>query len=126
MNGEKTSVVDGNADFEGKMRGKDAQILGRFQGEVELTGRFLMGEGSRVQATVVADAAEIAGDFKGDLKVRSLILLEKGCFDGSVEAQVIAVRDGAHLNGSVNVGTASRHAAIPAVAPRPAGGMLAG
>jgi cytoskeletal protein CcmA (bactofilin family) len=126
MNGEKTSVVDGNADFEGKMRGKDAQILGRFQGEVELTGRFLMGEGSRVQATVVADAAEIAGDFKGDLKVRSLILLEKGRVDGSVEAQVIAVRDGAHLNGSVNVGTASRHAAMPVVAPRPAGGMLAG
>jgi len=126
MNGEKTSVIDGNADFEGKLRGKDAQILGRFQGEVELTGRFSMGEGSRVQASVVADAAEIAGDFKGDLRVRSLILLEKGRVDGSVEAQVIAVRDGAHLNGSVNVGTAPRHAAIPAVAPRPAGGMLAG
>jgi len=122
-----TSVIDASADFEGTLRGKDVQILGRFQGDVELTGRLTTGEGSRVQATVVADAAEIAGDFKGDLKVRSLLLLEKGRIEGSVEAQVIAVREGAHLNGAVNVGNAARHAtAIPAAAPRPAGGMLAG
>jgi cytoskeletal protein CcmA (bactofilin family) len=126
MNAEKSSVIDASADFEGKLRGKDVQILGRFQGEVELTGRLMMGEGSRAQATVVADAAEIAGDFKGDIKVRTLVLLEKGRIEGSVEAQVIAVREGAHLHGSVNVGTASRHVAVSAVAARPAGGMLAG
>ena len=125
MTPDKSTLIDAQADVEGKLRGKDAQILGRFQGEIELTGRLLMGEGSRAQATVSADAAEIAGEFKGDLKVRSLVLLEKGRLEGSVEAQSIAVREGAVLNGSVNVGSAPRHTASMTVS-RPAGGMLAG
>jgi cytoskeletal protein CcmA (bactofilin family) len=126
MNVEKSSVIDANADFEGKLRGKDAQILGRFTGEIELTGRLVMGEGSRAQAHVTADVAEIGGEFKGELKVRSLTLLEKGRIDGNVEAQNIAVRDGAQLNGSVNVGGVPRQAAAALPIPRPAGGMLAG
>ena len=63
--------------FRRQPEGKDAQILGRFKGEIELTGRLVLGEGARCEAKVVADAAEIAGEFKGDLKVRSLVLLEK-------------------------------------------------
>ncbi|PYQ14626.1 MAG: hypothetical protein DMF80_12225 [Acidobacteria bacterium] len=127
MNADKSTLIDAQADVEGKLRGKDAQILGRFQGEIALTGRLLMGEGSKAQATVTADAAEIGGEFKGELKVRSLVLLEKGRIEGSVEAQSIAVREGAQLNGSVNVGGPPRHAAAPsAPISRPAGGMLAG
>jgi cytoskeletal protein CcmA (bactofilin family) len=125
-NAEKSTVIDANADVEGKLRGKDAQILGRFTGEIELTGRLVMGEGSRAQAHVTADVAEIGGEFKGELKVRSLTLLEMGRIDGNVEAQNIAVRDGAQLNGSVNVGGVPRHAAAAVPLPRPAGGMLAG
>jgi cytoskeletal protein CcmA (bactofilin family) len=123
----QSSVIDANADFEGKLRGKDAQILGRFTGEIELTGRLVTGEASRVHARVTADVAEIGGEYQGDLKVRSLVLLEKGRIDGNVEAQNIAVRDGAQLNGSVNVGSAAARIA-PAAPPvaRPAGGMLAG
>jgi hypothetical protein len=41
-----------------------------------------MGEGSRVEAKVVADAAEIAGTYKGELNVRSLVLLDKGRAEG--------------------------------------------
>jgi cytoskeletal protein CcmA (bactofilin family) len=129
MNADKlpSTLIDAQADVEGKLRGKDAQILGRFQGEIELSGRLQMGEGSRAQAIVTADVAEIGGEFKGELKVRSLVLLEKGRIEGSVEAQTIAVREGAQLNGSVNVGSALRHGTALGIPPaRPAGGMLAG
>ena len=129
MNADKSTVIDGHTDVEGKLKGKDAQILGRFKGEIELSGRLQMGDGSRAEAVVKADLAEIGGEFKGDLKVRSLVLLEKGRLEGSVEAQTIAVREGAQLNGSVNVGSFIRQQApVPASAPapRPAGSMLAG
>jgi cytoskeletal protein CcmA (bactofilin family) len=127
MNADKSTVIDAHADVEGKLRGKDAQILGRFQGEIELSGRLQMGEGSRAQAVVTADVAEIGGEFKGELKVRSLVLLEKGRLEGIVEAQTIAVREGAQLNGSVNVGSPLRHqASVGVPSPRPAGSMLAG
>src|SRR5438445_12325170 len=111
MNAEKSTLIDAQADVEGKLRGKDAQILGRFQGEIELSGRLQMGEGSRAQAIVAADVAEIGGEFKGELKVRSLVLHEQGRIDGSVEAQTIAAREGAQLNGSVNLGGALPHQA---------------
>jgi cytoskeletal protein CcmA (bactofilin family) len=122
---KSTTVIDAHADVEGKLRGKDAQVLGGFQGEIELTGRLFMGEGSRAQANVTADVAEIGGTFKGELKVRGLVLLEKGRIEGSVEAQSIAVRDGAQLNGSVNVG-GPHYAPAAAPAPRPAGSLQAG
>ena len=76
MDSDKPTVVDAHAAFEGKLRGKDVQILGKFKGEIELTGRLILGEGSRVEAKVVADAAEIGGSYKGELNVRSLILLD--------------------------------------------------
>jgi cytoskeletal protein CcmA (bactofilin family) len=59
---------------------------------------------AKVDAHIVADAAEIAGELKGEIKVRSLVLLEKARIEGNVEAQVLNIREGAQLNGAVNTG----------------------
>src|SRR6185503_1204994 len=67
MEGEKATVIDGDSDVEGKLRGKDMRILGRFRGEIELSGRLHLGEASRVEAKVTAESVEIAGEFKGDM-----------------------------------------------------------
>ncbi len=123
---ETTTTIDTQADVEGTLRGKDAHVLGRFRGQIELTGRLVLGEGARVEARVVADVVEIAGDFKGDLKARSLTLLEKGRLDGTVDAQRLAVREGALLNGGVNAGERAA-AERPVAAPRPSvTGLAAG
>jgi cytoskeletal protein CcmA (bactofilin family) len=104
---DKPTVVDPHAVIEGKLKGKDVHILGRFKGEIELSGRLTMGEGSRVEAKVTAEQADIAGEFSGDLKVRNLVLLEKARVEGTLEAQNLAVREGAQLNGSVSSGAAA-------------------
>ena len=123
---ETTTTIDTQADVEGTLRGKDAQVLGRFRGQIELTGRLVLGEGARVEARVVADVVEIAGDFKGDLKARALTLLEKGRVDGTVDAQRLAVREGALLNGGINAGERAA-AERPVVASRPSvTGLAAG
>ena len=96
--------VDADAEFEGLLKGKDAQVLGRFKGEIAVTGKLVIGEGGRVDAKVTADVVEISGGYKGELSTRSLVLLEKARVDGSVQAKSISVRDGALLNASVNVG----------------------
>jgi len=108
--------VDADAEFEGILSGKDAQILGKFKGEILVTGKLVIGEGARVDAKVTADTIEIAGAFKGDLVTRALVLLDKARVDGSVETKTLSVRDGALLNGAVNVGAAPH---LPAAA-RPA------
>jgi cytoskeletal protein CcmA (bactofilin family) len=121
MEADKPTVINAQGDFEGTLKGKDAQIFGRFRGEIELSGRLTLGEGARVQARVVADSAEIAGDFRGDLKVRSLILLEKGRLEGTLEAQTLTVREGAQLNGSVNTGAQRQTGGTVVPPPKPAG-----
>jgi cytoskeletal protein CcmA (bactofilin family) len=122
MEDTNLTLIDANADVEGKLKGKDARILGKFKGEIALSGRLFLGEGSRVEGKVVADAAEIAGTYKGELSVRSLVLLDKGRADGTLDAKTLAVREGAQLNGSVNAGQGSP--AQAAAAP-PAGGIVA-
>jgi cytoskeletal protein CcmA (bactofilin family) len=99
-----TTIIDAHADVEGTLRGKDAQVLGRFRGQIDLTGRLALGEGAKVDAKVTADTVEIAGEFKGELKARSLSVLEKGRVDGTIDVQRLAMREGALLNGSVNTG----------------------
>jgi cytoskeletal protein CcmA (bactofilin family) len=96
--------IDKQADFEGKLSGRDARVFGRFKGEIQLSGRLTLGDESRVDAKVKADAAEIGGEFKGEISVRSLVLLEKARVEGVIDAQVLSVREGAQLNASVNAG----------------------
>ncbi len=105
MDAEKRTVIDAQTELDGTLKGKDAQIQGRFHGIIELTGRLILSEGSKVDAQVVADAAEIAGEFKGDLKVRSLVLLEKARVFATLDSETLSVREGAQLNGAVKSGT---------------------
>jgi cytoskeletal protein CcmA (bactofilin family) len=104
MEAEKPTVIDAEADLEGRLQGKDARILGRFRGEIELTGRLHVGAGANVDAKVHVDAAEIAGEYKGDLSARSLVLLESARVTGTLAAETLAVRDGATLNAAVSAG----------------------
>jgi cytoskeletal protein CcmA (bactofilin family) len=122
MDGDKTTLIDTQADVEGTLKGKDAQILGRFKGDVALSGRVVIGESSRVEAKVTADSAEIAGEFKGEVRARSVTLTEKARVQGTVDAQILIVRDGAQLNGAVTSGGPAR----PKPAGSPAPGAVAG
>jgi cytoskeletal protein CcmA (bactofilin family) len=117
MDTDKATLIDSHAEIEGSLKGKDAHVLGRFQGTLELSGRFVVGEGARVEALVTADAAEIAGEFKGELKVRSVVLMEKARVDASLDTQNITIREGAQLNGKVSAGGAPRPAPSPSASP---------
>ena len=115
MADEKVTVIDAQADIEGKMKGKDAVIHGRFRGEIALTGRLVIAEGAKVEAAVSADALEVAGELKGDVRTRTVTLADKARVQGTVEARVLVVREGAWLSGSVSAG----EQAASSPAPRP-------
>jgi cytoskeletal protein CcmA (bactofilin family) len=108
MEVDKVTVIDAQSNMEGKLKGKDVRIFGKFKGDIEITGRLVLGEGALVEARVIADSAEIGGTLKGDILVRSMLLLEKACVDGSFDAQQLAVREGAQMNGTVSAGAASK------------------
>jgi len=114
MDADKITLIDAEADVEGKLKGKDARILGHFRGEVAVSGRLHIGEGARVEAKLSADVAEIAGAYQGELNVRSLVLLEKARVSGTLDAQSLVVREGAQVNGSVNAGGPAKPKLTPA------------
>jgi cytoskeletal protein CcmA (bactofilin family) len=107
MADEKVTIIDAQADIEGKMKGKDAVVQGRFRGEIALTGRLVIAEGAKVEAVVSADALEVTGELKGDVRTRSFTLGDKARVQGTIEARVLVVREGAWLSGSVSAGEQS-------------------
>lgn len=121
---DKATLIDAQADVEGVIKGKDVHILGRFKGEITLTGRLVLGDTARVDAKVNADAADISGELKGELTVRSLVLHEKARVEGSLDAETLAVKEGAYLNGSVSA--KGRSNARPIAPARPAQPVVAG
>jgi cytoskeletal protein CcmA (bactofilin family) len=120
MEPDKTTVIDAQSEIQGKLTGRDARVLGCFRGEIEISGRFIGGEGSKVEARLHADAAEIAGEFLGEIRVRALLLTEKARVEGTIQAELIAVREGAFLQAEVNAGPSGRPAELrPAIASGP-------
>ena len=117
---DKTTLVDAQAQFEGKLSGKDAAVHGRLRGEIALTGRLLIGEEGWVHASVAADSVEIAGQLEGDVRARAVTLRETARVKGRVDAQALVVREGAWLSGPVASGVApAREAAAPAATAAP-------
>jgi cytoskeletal protein CcmA (bactofilin family) len=120
MADEKATIIDAQADVEGKLKGKDVVVYGRFRGEIVATGRLVLGDTARVEAAVSADSVEVAGELKGDVRARSLTLAEKARVQGTVDARVLVVREGAWLSGSVAAGEgASKNAPAAPTAPPP-------
>lgn len=113
------TVVDAQAQLEGKLSGKDASVHGRVRGEIALTGRLLVGEEGKVHASVAADAVEIAGQLEGDVRARAVTLRETARVKGRIDAQSLVVREGAWLSGPVASGEPPRDAAAVKPAPAP-------
>jgi cytoskeletal protein CcmA (bactofilin family) len=125
MDGEKGTVIDTDARFEGTLTGKDIRVLGRFKGDIDAKGRLVLGESSYVEAKVLAETAEIAGEFKGEVVADKLILTEKARVSGTFDAKVLTVREGAKMDGTVNAGDKKTTAAAPSmtapIPPKPVG-----
>lgn len=117
---DKTTIVDAQAQLEGKLTGKDATVHGRVRGEISLSGRLLVGEEGKVAATVAAESVEVAGHLEGDVKARSVVLRETARVKGRIDAQSLVVREGAWLSGPVASGEAPREALAAKPTPPPA------
>jgi cytoskeletal protein CcmA (bactofilin family) len=100
----KGTFLDSSAVVEGKLAGNDITIKGRFKGDLQVSGVLQIVEGSEIEATVKAKKVVISGSFKGDVQTDLLQLLEKGRASGVFRATKLSVKEGAKLNGELEVG----------------------
>ena len=87
----------------------DIRVDGKVVGNMQVTGKLVIGENGRVEGEVAWKNAAIAGQLEGTLKVdQTLSLTASAKLQGQVQVEKLAVEPGAEINGSVSMGTVMR------------------
>jgi cytoskeletal protein CcmA (bactofilin family) len=103
--------------IKGELSGnEDLTIEGRVEGKIDLNQNLLtVGENGKVKAQVFAKTVIIIGEVLGNVTaVEKVSIQEKGAVDGDISAPRVAIAEGAHFRGSIDMRRAQ--SAKPAVA----------
>ena len=95
--------LGGRLAFRGEVSGEgDFRILGKFDGEINVTGRVYVGEGAEVDANINAAAIVIGGTVRGNLSASTRVeILPSGVLTGSLRTGSFSAADGASVKGEI-------------------------
>jgi cytoskeletal protein CcmA (bactofilin family) len=96
------TVLASGCAVSGRVAGRDLDVLGRFEGDLDLSGRVHVASGSQVKGRVRANLVEIDGDFEGEVRAETLRVGVGASARGKFFAGRISIVDGARLEGDVN------------------------
>jgi len=116
------TVLDSGAALSGRFSGRDLLVRGGFEGELVLSGRLQTATGSRLRAHVRAAVVEIEGEFDGEIRAGTLRLAGSARARGVFVADRLDVREGALLEGAVNLASSDVSASELATATVPPAG----
>src|SRR5689334_14923350 len=99
----QSSVIGPDTVVHGSVRGQGSlEILGRVEGDVQISGDVSVGEGGAVRGNISAATISISGAVQGDLRASSQLLVERGGkVLGDLVAPRIGIGAGALVRGSV-------------------------
>jgi len=114
--GDGAAGLGSRLTFRGEVSGEgDFRILGKFDGEINVTGRVYVGEGAEVDANINAAAIVIGGTVRGNLSASTRVeILPSGVLTGSLRTGSFSAADGASVKGEIWVerpGTGGRMSA---------------
>ena len=97
------ATVGGRLTFRGEVSGEgDFRILGKFDGEINVTGRVYVGEGAEVDANINAAAIVVGGSVRGNLSASTRVeILPSGVLTGTLRTGSFSAADGASVKGEV-------------------------
>jgi cytoskeletal protein CcmA (bactofilin family) len=107
--------------FKGELSGgEDLFIEGSIEGKVELRDHVLtIGPNAKVKAEIIAKNVIVRGDVVGNITAtEKLDIRDSGSVDGDISAPVVAIAEGAHLRGSVDMQKKPAVAVAPAQPPK--------
>ena len=83
----------------------DIRVDGTIEGDVQCSGKLVIGEQGFIKGTVVCQSAEIMGSLHGKLDVKyTLALRATGRLKGELSTQTLMVEPNAIFNGSCKMG----------------------
>jgi cytoskeletal protein CcmA (bactofilin family) len=126
---ERTTVNIGKSVIiKGELSGsEDLTIEGQVDGKIELRQNVLtIGPNGRIKAQVFAKSVVILGEVTGNVTATEKVdIRDNGSVDGDIAAPRVAIAEGAHFRGSIDMQKsggkpAEKGDAKPAAAPQPA------
>ena len=91
----------------------DFRIDGLIEGEINCTGKIVIGEAGRVKGSIVCENAEILGLMDGKISCRQqLSLRASGKIQGDVQTKTLIVEPGALFNGTCSMGAEKPMASV--------------
>ncbi len=127
---EEPASIGKSIVISGELSGsEDLTIEGQVDGKIELRNHVLtIGSNGRITAQVAAKAIVVLGHVKGNLSATEKVdIRESGSVEGDIVAPRVAIADGSHFRGSIDM----QHNEQPAstdrmVAPLPAAAPVNG
>lgn len=100
-----TTMLGPDSVYTGVFQGKDNHIIyGEVQGECDIEGILVLGEGSRWKGNIRAASVVIAGRVEGDIQAaQKLELARTGYVRGKITSPVVAIARGAVHEGSIRM-----------------------
>ena len=99
---------------------EDLRVEGRVEGKIDLNQNLLtVGESGKVKAQVFAKSVVIIGEVLGNVTaVEKVSIQEHGVVDGDISSPRVAIAEGAHFRGSIDMrrSESAKPAAAAAVA----------
>ena len=92
----------------------DYRIDGLIEGELNCSGKVVIGEAGKIKGTVICANAEIMGLLEGKIKChQQLSLRASGKIQGDVQTKTLIVEPGAQFNGTCSMGGSEASKAMP-------------
>jgi cytoskeletal protein CcmA (bactofilin family) len=100
-----TTMIGADSVYMGVFQGKDNHIVyGEVQGECDLEGILVLGEGSRWKGNIRAASVVIAGRVDGDVQATDKLELARTAHvHGRITSPVVAIARGAVHEGSIRM-----------------------
>jgi cytoskeletal protein CcmA (bactofilin family) len=119
------ALIGRSVVIKGELDGsEDLTIEGHVEGKIELRDHTLtVGPNGRIKAQVFAKAVVVLGELVGNINASEKVdIRDNGSVDGDVVAPRVAIAEGAHFRGSIDMqrkGVAPGKPAGPPVAAEP-------
>jgi len=119
--------------IKGELTGsEDLTIEGQVEGKIELRQNVLtIGPNGRIKAQIFAKAIVVQGEVHGNIAATERVdIRDNGSVDGDISAPRVAIADGAHFRGSIDMqrqgakGATDTPAESKPVSTQPAGGTV--
>ena len=89
----------------GELAGEgDVELQGHLEGKINLNGTVVVAEGARIQADISATEIIVAGVVRGNVMASGKVeLTPTGHLVGDIRGKALIVREGAAVNGRIDV-----------------------